>query len=186
MIYEACTIVAEHLKGAMGVNMLAASVPVDPLDPPLEQVTVESEFEISWLPGTPLPATAYADGPLVLVRRADDLGEFSAPGYPEVLSDHTRLGLAVMVFFPRRELRKPHLENRCLSALLRATRRSLGMLFEDVALGDRALRHVQLSSLLTPIRLQPTLFRISETDVLAGALHLDIKAIDRWAEGIAA
>ncbi len=186
MINECCELLTEHLKGPMGINVLRASVPLAANDPPLEHVTVKSEFEVSWLPGTPLPATAYEDGPLFLVRRGDDLGEFSAPGYPELLADPSRVGLAVMAFFPRRELRLPHLENRALSALLRVGRRSIGMYFEDVPIAERNLRGVQLSRLLAPVRLQPTLVRISETDVLAGALLLDAQALDRWAEGIVA
>lgn len=186
MIYEACELLTTHLQGAMGVNALRPSVPLNPLDPPIEPVTVRHEFEVPYLPGGQLPRSAYEDGPLVLVRRADDVGEFSAPGYPEILADPSRIGLAIPVFFPRRELRDPHLESRCLSALLRIVRRSIGMFFEDVPLAERHLRGVQLTALLGGIRVQPTLLAIGEADLLAGAVLLDIKATDRWAEGISA
>lgn len=186
MNYEACEMVTAHLKGPMGVNALRQSVPLHVNDPPIEPVTIRSEFEVSWLPGEPLPESAYDDGPLVLVRRGDDLGEYSAPGNPELLDNASRVGIAIPVFFPRRALRDPHLENRCMSALLRVVRRSIGMFWEDVPIADRNLRDVQLTCLLGEIRLVPTILAVSKVDVLAGAVLFDCKANDRWAEGITA
>lgn len=185
MIYEACAIVAAHLRdGTYGVNALRTTVPMHPTDPPIDEVTVHSEFEIAYLPQNRIPETAYATGPLVLVRRADDVGEFSPPGNPELLSEDSRLGMAICVLFPRRARRDLHEENRCLSGLLRVVRRSLGHLLEDVPLTDRVLRDVQLTGVLGGLRVVPSVVAISETDVVMGAVLVDWRALDRWAEGI--
>ncbi|MHB1297292.1 MAG: hypothetical protein ACYC0B_02085 [Gemmatimonadaceae bacterium] len=185
MIYEACELLAKHLQdGAMGVNALRQSVPLDVNDPPIEFVTVKHEFEVAYLAGGRLPEGIYDSGPLVLVRSADDAGEYSAPGSPEILDDPSRVGIAIPVFFPRRRLRDLHQENRCMSALLRVVRRSVGMFFENVAVTDRDLRHVQLTGLLDGIRVVRTVALVGETDLLAGAVLMNIKALDRWAEGI--
>lgn len=187
MNYEACELIAKHLQdGAMGVDALRLSVPMDALDAPIEAITVKHEFEVAYLPGGRLPEGIYDAGPLVLVRSADDAGEFSAPGSPEVLSDPTRCGIAIAVFFPRRQARDLHTENRCASALLRVVRRSIGMFFEDVDITERNLRGVQLTALLDPIRIVRQVALIGETDLLAGAVLLNMKVIDRWAEGITA
>lgn len=187
MIYEVVTLVTRHLQdGAMGVNALRASVPLDPLDPPIETVTVRSEFELEYLAGEEIPASAYEEGPLVLVRRGDDAGEFSAPGNPEILGAPSRVGVAILVFFPRRQQRALHQENRCLSALLRVVRRSVGLFFEDVPIADRNLRDVQITDVLAPPRMVPTMTYVSERDLLAGAVLCDLRVLDRWADGITA
>jgi hypothetical protein len=185
MIYEGVELVTAHLRdGTMGVNALRTSVPLAPGDPPIESVTVHSEFEINYLAGGKIPVEAYETGPLVLVRRADDAGEFSAPGNPELLSNDTRLGVAILVLFPRRSARDTHHENRCCSALLRVVRRSIGMFLEDVPADARALRDVQLTALLGAPRVVPTAMAISEVDLVMGAVLLDFQALDRWAEGL--
>ena len=186
MIYEVCELLATHLQdGAMGVNALRLSVPLDALDPPLEAVTVASEFELEYLAGDKIPDSGSGAGPLVLVRRGDDTGEFSAPGNPELLSNPARVGIAVLVLFPRRTIRDLHLENRCQSALLRVVRRSIGMFFEDVDYAARALRGVQIRSALS-VRVVPALALLGEQDLLAGAVLVDVDVIDRWSEGITA
>lgn len=185
MIYEGCELVATHLRdGEMGVNAIRNTVPLGVNDPLIEPVTVKHEFEIAYLAGGDIPQSAYEEGPLVLVRRADDVGEFSAPGNPELLSDDERLGFAILVLFARRETRTLHLENRCLSALLRVVRRSLGMLFEDVSHDARALRGVQFVGTLAPPRVVPTIAQFGKVDLLAGAVLLDVRVTDRWASGI--
>lgn len=185
MKYEACELLATHLRGDMGINVLRLSVPLQPLDPPLEEVTVRSEFDLAgWMPGRPIPALAYGNGPLCLVRGGEEASNYSAAGNPEIADDATMLSLAAYLFFPRREIRQLPEENRMLSALLRVLRRSIGHFMEDVPITDRNLRDVQLTALLGPIRLVPMVTAVSELDVLAGAVFFDCKVNDRWAEGI--
>lgn len=186
MIYEVCEIITRHLRdGEHGVNTLRLSVPLDPNDPPLEQiVTVKSEFEFPYLPGGRIPESVYDDGPLVLVRRGDEMGEFSTPGSPEIDADRSHCAVAIPVFFPRRSARDLHQENRCLSALLRVVRRSVGALMEVIPVEQRNCRDVQLTDLVAPPRLIPTVVYVGEQDVAAGAVLLDCYVLDRWAEGI--
>jgi hypothetical protein len=185
MIYEGCEILTAHYRdGTMGVNALRSTVPLAAGDPPIETITVFSEFEVPYLAGGRIPDSAYESGPLCLVRRGDEVGEYSAPGHPELLSDDSRLRIDTLLFFPRRQARDIHHENRCLSALLRIVRRSIGLLFESVPADERALRDVQLTALLAGPRLVPTIHQVSETDLLAGAVIAEFKALDRWAEGI--
>lgn len=184
MIYEVCELLATHLRdGAMGVNALIGSVPLAAADPALEAVTVVSEFEIPYVPGTKLPDSAFADGPLVLVRRGDDTGEFAPAGNPEIANEDGRVGVALLVVYPRLIAHGLDVENRRLSATLRAVRRSLALLFEERPYEQRELRGVQVVSLLGAIRVVPTVAAISEVDAMAGAILLDMRITDRWAEG---
>lgn len=185
MIYEVCTLLAEHLRdGTSGVNNLRTSVPLAPTDLPLEPVTIVSEFEVPYLPFAHVPSEAYEDGPLVLVRRADDLGEYSAPGAPEILGDDSRIGVDVLVLFARRQTREIQQENACLSALLRVVRRSIGIWLEDLTPAERDLREVRVIQQLVPPRLVPTIGKIGQTDLVAGVIKLDLNVTDRWAENI--
>lgn len=183
MIHEVCERLAEHLRDAeRGVAALRLSVPLPPLDTPIDVVTVKHEFEIPYVAAGEIPASAYEGGCLVLVRRGDDAGEFSAPSSPELLSKSERVPVAVVVLFSRREDRALHQENRQLSSLLRVVRRSLGLFFESVPYAERSLRDVQLTHLLAPIRVVPTMAYLGEFDLMAGALLLDVAVTDRWAE----
>ena len=129
MIYEVCELVAAQLRdSAVGVNALVGSVPLAPADPALEPVTVKTEFEVPYLAFGRVPAAAWGAGPLVLVRRADDTGEFSMPSSPDILTDDSRCGVAILVLYPRQSDKTLDVENRRLSALLRVVRRSLGHL----------------------------------------------------------
>ena len=185
MIYEVCELLATHLRDAtMGVNALRASVPLAVGDPALEAVTVVSEFEIPYVPGTKLPESAYRDGPLVFVRRGDDTGEFAPAGNPEVANADGRVGIAILVLYPRLQAHGLDVENRRLSATLRAVRRSIGLFFESRSHDQRALRDVQVVDLLGAVRVMPTVAAISEVDAMAGAVLLDCNVTDRWAEGI--
>lgn len=185
MIYEVCELLATHLRDAThGVNALRASVPLAVGDPALEDVTVVSEFEIPYVPGVKLPDAAFADGPLVLVRRGDDTGEFAPAGNPEIAMEDGRVGIALLVVYPRLAAHGLDVENRRLSATLRAVRRSVGLFFEAIAHEARALREVQVVALLGSIRVVPTVAAISEVDAMAGAVLLDLNVTDRWAEGI--
>lgn len=185
MIYEVVTMLAQHLQdGTFGVNALRLTVPLGATDPPIEPVTVRSEFELPYVAGEEIPASAYESGPLVLVRRGDDAGEFSAPGNPEIAGLPNRVGVAVLILFPRRALRELHEENRAMSGLLRVVRRSVGHFFEDVPITARNLRDVQISDVLGPPRLVPAMTYLSEQDLLAGAVLMDLRVLDRWADGI--
>lgn len=190
MIYEVVQLVAAHLRdGAMGVDALAASVPLASGDPALEAVTVTTEFEVPYLAGGRIPASAFGGGPLVLVRRADDLGEFSAPSAPEILEADGRCGVAILVLYPRNSAHALDVENRRLSALLRVVRRSLAYWLEDVPYAARELRGVQVVGPLgtSGVRVIPTIAMIGgedAVDVVAGVLQLDLNVTDRWAEGI--
>lgn len=185
MIYEVCTLVAEHLRdGTYGVNNLRTSVPLAATDLPLEPVTIVSEFEVPYLPFGHVPAEAYEQGPLVLVRRSDDVGEYSVPGFPEILAGDSRIGVDLLVLFARRQSRDIQQENACLSALLRVVRRSIGFWLEDLTPADRDLRDVRVVQQLVPPRVVPTIGRISQTDLVAGTIKLDLNVTDRWAENI--
>lgn len=188
MIYEVCELLATHLRdGADGIDALVGSAPLAPEDPPLEAVTVVSEFEVPYLAGGKIPASAYKAGPLVLVRRADDVGEFAPPGNPDVMADDSRCGVAVLVLYPRETNHAVHVENRRLSALLRVVRRSVGHWIEQKNYESRELRGVQVVGLLGAIRVVPTLMMIGgedATDLSLGAVLLDLNTTDRWAEGI--
>jgi len=187
MIYEVCTLCTEHLRdGTFGVNALRTTVPLAPTDLPIEPIAVVSEFEVPYLPGASIPAEAYEQGPLLLVRRSDDVGEYSAPSAPDVMADDTRIGVDVLAFFPRRLARELHQENASLSALLRVVRRSIGHWLEDVAHADRVLRDVQVVGVHVPPRVVPINLRVGGTDLLGGALKCDLHVTDRWAEGITA
>lgn len=184
MIYEVCELLATHLRDAtMGVSALGASVPLAVGDPAVEEVTVVSEFEIPYVPGTRLPDSAFKDGPLVLVRRGDDLGEFAPAGNPEIAHEDGRVGVAILVVYPRLQAHSLDVENRRLSATLRAVRRSVGLFFESLPYEQRALREVQVVALLGAIRVVPTVAAISEVDAMAGAVLVDVNVTDRWAEG---
>lgn len=185
MRYEACELLAEHLKGEYGINALRLSVPLQANDPPLEAVTIRSEFEVSgWIPGRPLPESLYREGPLCLVRGGEEASAFSAAGNPEIVDDPSHLSLAAYLLWPRREARMLTFENRMLSGLLRAMRRSVSLFFEKVPIEERNLRDVQITALLGMIRLVPMTTAISDVDVIAGAVFFDCKVIDRWAENI--
>lgn len=188
MIYEVVQLVAAHLRdGAMGVDALAASVPLASGDPALEAVTVTTEFEVPYLAGGRIPASAFGGGPLVLVRRADDLGEFAAPSAPEILEADGRCGVAILVLYPRDSAHSLDVENRRLSALLRVVRRSLAHWLEDVPYAARELRGVQVVGPLAGVRVIPTVAMIGgedAVDVVAGVLQLELNVTDRWAEGI--
>ncbi len=183
MIHEVCELLALHLKdGVHGVEVLRTSVPLPPLEVPLEAVTIKHEFEIAYVSAGEIPIEAYENAPLILVRRGDDGGEFSAPGNPEISGLSERVGVAILVLFSRREARQLHEENRQLSALLRVIRRSLGHFFETVPHAERSLRDVQIVDLLAPIRVVPTMAYLGEFDLMAGAVLLDLRVTDRWAE----
>jgi hypothetical protein len=183
MIYEACELVAAHLRdGEFSLNALRAEVPMGPVDPPIDEIVVKHEFEIEYLPQNRIPESVYGAGPLVLVRRGDDVGEFSPPGNPELLDEDARLGMAILALFPRRVSRDLHEENRCSSALLRVIRRSIGHFLEHVPVTARNLRDVQLTGLLGGIRVLPAVTLISETDLMVGAVLLDWRVNDRWAD----
>lgn len=185
MIYEVCELLATHLRDAtMGVNALRASVPLAVGDPALEAVSVVSEFEIPYVPGTKLPDSAFADGPLVFVRRGDDVGEFAPPGNPEILLEDGRVGVAILVLYPRLVAHGLHVENRRLSATLRAVRRSVGLWLEAVSHDQRVLRDVVVVAGLGSVRVVTTTAAISEVDAMGGAVLLDLNVTDRWAEGI--
>ncbi len=185
MIYEVCDLLATHLRDPMmGVNAVRASVPLAPGDPALEAATVVSEFEIPYVPGTKLPESAYADGPLVFVRRGDDTGEFAPAGNPEIASADGRVGVAVLVLYPRLQRHGLDVENRRLLAMLRAVRHSVGLFFELVPYAQRELRDVQVVEHMGAIRVLPTGAAISEVDAMAGVIMLDCRVTDRWAEGI--
>lgn len=185
MIHEVVERITQHLQDpTLGVNAFAPLVPRGAGTPAMETVEVVDEFTVPYLAGGTIPDALYANGPLVLVRRAHDVGEFATPGTIEVPDDDSRVGVAVLVLYPRRTQYELHLENRRLSALLRAVYASVAHLFESVAYEDRCLRDVQLVRLLGPPRLVPTVARLSEVDTMAGALLLDVSVTDRWAENI--
>lgn len=191
MIYEVCELLANHLRsGADGLDALIGSAPLAPNDPPLEAVAVVTEFEIPYVGGSKIPASVYKDGPVVLVRRGDDVGEFAPPGNPEILDADGRCGIAVLVLYPRESEHKLHVENRRLSALLRVVRRSVGLWLERPAShATRELRGVCVVGPMAGIRLVSTVFSIGgdekyAPDLVAGALMLDLNITDRWAEGI--
>ncbi len=188
MIYEVCELLTTHLRdGADGIDALLGSVPLAPEDPPLEAVTVVSEFEVPYLAGGKIPASAYKTGPLVLVRRADDVGEFAPPGNPDVMAEDGRCGVAVLVLYPRETNRAVHVENRRLSALLRVVRRSVGIWIEEKNSDLRDLREVHVTGVLGAIRVVPSIPMVSgedATDLVLGAVLLDLNVTDRWAEGI--
>lgn len=185
MIYEVVERIRMHLADSiLGVNAFAPLVPMAAGDPALEDVAVESEFSIDYLPGHELPARAYQGGPLVLVRRGDDTGEFAPPGEPEVMAQDSRVGVAILVLYPRMAAHTPQLEARRLSALLRAVALSLGHLFDSVPYEERALRQVQLVQVLAGPRLVPTIAALSQVDLMGGALLLDLSVTDQWAENI--
>lgn len=183
MIHEICALLTAHLReGPWGVNALRLSVPLGPTDLPIEEVTIVSEFEVPYLPGLRVPKEAFADGPLVLVRRADDVGEYSAPSAPDIMAADSRVGVDLVVFFPRRAVRALHQENQCLSALLRVVRRSLEHWLVHVPYAERTLRDVQIVGTLAPPRVVPSGVAIGEGDVVAGAIKLELDVTDRWAE----
>jgi hypothetical protein len=188
MIYEVCEMVTTHLKDATrGVNALRVSVPLGGGDPALEAATIKSEFDINYLPMGRIPPTAYGAGPLVLVRRADDIGEFAPPGNPEIMSDDSRVGVAVLVLYPRQSAHSLDVENRRLSAMLRVVARSLALWIEELTLDQRTLRDVLVVSLLGAVRMVPTVTTIGgedSTDLAAGAVLMDLRVTDRWAENI--
>lgn len=185
MIYEVVERIAQHLQDpTLGVNGFVKLVPTGAGTPAMESVAVTSEFDITYLPGGMIPVEYYANGPLVLVRRGDDVGEFAPAGNPEIMDADSRVGVAVLVLYPRQEVNALHLENRRLSALLRCVQASVAHFFESVHYDDRCLRDVQIVTLLGAPRLVPTISRISEIDVMAGALLLDLNVTDRWAENV--
>lgn len=188
MIYEVCELLAAHLRhSTMGVDALAPAVPLALGDPALEPVTVVSEFEVDYLAGGKIPASAYKDGPLVLVRRADDVGEFAPPGNPDVMAEDSRCGVSVLALYPRVTNYAIRVENRRLSALLRVIRRSVGLWLEQAQYDARELRRVQVVNTIGPIRVVPTIQLTSgedSVDLVAGAVLLDLNVTDRWAEGI--
>jgi hypothetical protein len=190
MIYEVCELIKQHLKDpAMGIDALAPSVPLAVGDPAIEFCTIVSEFDITYLPTGSIPPSAYKDGPLVLVRRGDDIGEFAPPGNPEILEADGRIGVAILALYPRESANTLDQENRRLSALLRVIRRSCELFFQDVPIESRDLREVRIVGPLGGARLVPTVARIGgeeSVDLMAGAILLDLKVTDRWAEGITA
>ncbi|MBX3173275.1 MAG: hypothetical protein KF709_02630 [Gemmatimonadaceae bacterium] len=185
MIYEVCELLTTHLRDPQyGVAALSPSVPLPPGDPAVEEVTVVSEFEIDYLPGMPIPPAAYEKGPLVLVRRGDDVTEFSAPGNPEIVTADGRVGCSVLVLYPRQAIYTRQIENRRLSATLRAVRASVGLWLERIPYEERSLRGVQVVSAVagSSLRVLSTVFALSEVDTLCGAVILELQVTDRWAE----
>lgn len=185
MIYEVCELIATHLRDPqLGIAALSPHVPLNAGDPAVEEVMVLSEFEVDYLAGVPVPKELYATGPVVLVRRGDDVGEFSPAGNPEIAAADSRVGVAVLVLYPRETANALTTENRRLSAVLRALRASIGLFFERVPYDARELRAVQIVGLVegSTIRLVPTVAMVSERDLMAGAVLLDCAVTDRWAE----
>lgn len=192
MIYEVCELLTTHLKHAtMGVNAIAASVPLGAGDPALEDVAVASEFDAPYLPLGKIPASVFRGGPAVFVRRGDAIGEFAPPSAPEVILEDGRVQVAVLALYPREAAHSLDVENRRLSALLRVIRRSVGSWLEEVPIEARVLRHVQVvgpaGGSAPAVRIVPIVaFPGGEdsVDVCAGVVLLDLVVTDRWAEGI--
>lgn len=192
MIYEVCELLATHLRHpTMGVNALAASVPLGAGDPALEEVNVASEFDAPYLPLGKIPASVFKGGPAVFVRRGDAMGEFAPPSAPEVILEDGRVQVAILALYPRESAHSLDVENRRLSALLRVIRRSVGSWFEDAPIAARVLRHVCVvgpaGGAGPAVRVVPLVgFPGGEdsVDVCAGTVLLDVTVTDRWAEGI--
>lgn len=189
MIYEVCEMIGTHLAThpTLGLAAMAAQVPKAVGDPSLETVSVKTEFEIPYLPLGTIPAAAYQNGPLVFVRRADDAGEFAPLSNPEVIERDGRVGIVVLVLYPRQSQNPLHIENRRCLMLVRAVARSLGAWLQELTPDDRDLREVRVIGPLEAVRISPNVSLLGgqdAVDVAMSAVMLDLKVTDRWAEGI--